>query len=74
MYFKYKKRRNKIPTGNTFTTKKEYFTPEICNTSHIKLDNKTCIKINLSPSYWQSYGVPYYKTLKVSPTVELDSS
>lgn len=48
MYFKYKKRRNKIPTGNTFTTKKEYFTPEICNTSHIKLDNKTCIKINLS--------------------------
>lgn len=44
MYFKYTKRRNKIPIVNTFTTKKEYFTPEICNTSHIKLDNKTCIK------------------------------
>lgn len=66
MYFKYKKRRNKIPTGNTFTTIKEYFTPEICNTSHIKLDNKTCIKINLSPSYfkknlWQTRQVPILK-------------
>lgn len=63
MYFKYTKRRNKIPTGNTFTTKKEYFTPEICNTSHIKLDNKTSIKKTYPQSYfqknfWQTRQVP----------------
>lgn len=53
MYFKYKKRRNKIFIGNIFIIKKEYFILEICNIFYIKLDNKICIKVNLFLFYFK---------------------